>query len=77
MDIELQPRFSDVGKGPVASDNDKGRLHELGYSQELRREFSLLTLGSLCLRLMSSWEALSVALAPAIITGGAPCVFYN
>ncbi|KAF9890350.1 hypothetical protein FE257_006016 [Aspergillus nanangensis] len=74
MNIELEPPISDVGKGLVASGDEEGRLHELGYSQELRREFSLLTLGSLCLSLMSSWEALSVALAPAIITGGAPSV---
>lgn len=57
--------------------DDEQLLASLGHKQELRREFSLWSLGSLCLCLMATWEALSTVVAPALISGGAPCLFYN
>lgn len=45
--------------------------------QELRKSFSVWSLGSLCLCLMASWEAISSVVAQALISGGAPCLFYN
>ncbi|CZR54079.1 related to HNM1-Choline permease [Phialocephala subalpina] len=44
---------------------------------ELRQQFSVWSLGSLCLCLMATWEALSTVVATALISGGAPCLFYN
>jgi hypothetical protein len=52
-------------------------LPEMGYVEELRREFSIWSLGSLCLCLMGTWEALTSMVAAALTNGGAPCLFYN
>lgn len=56
---------------------DEERLAELGHVQELQRNFSLWSLGSLCVCLMATWEALGSVLALALASGGAPCLFYN
>ncbi|KAH7120766.1 amino acid permease [Dendryphion nanum] len=56
---------------------DDDRLAQLGHVQELRRDFSIWSLGSLCLCLMATWEALSTVIATALMTGGAPCLFFN
>lgn len=57
--------------------DDEQLLAALGHKQELRREFSLWSLGCLCLCLMATWEALSTVVAAALISGGPPCLFYN
>jgi len=57
--------------------NDEQLLAAIGHKQELRREFSIWSLGCLCLCLMATWEALSSVVATALISGGAPCLFYN
>ncbi|KAK5104620.1 hypothetical protein LTS08_002511 [Lithohypha guttulata] len=44
---------------------------------ELEKKFSVWSLGSLCLCLMATWEALSTVVAQALVSGGAPCLFYN
>ena len=56
---------------------DDARLAELGHVQELNRAFSVWSLGSLCLCLMATWEALGSVLALALLSGGAPCLFWN
>ena len=56
---------------------DDARLAELGHVQELKRTFSVWSLGCLCLCLMATWEALGSVLALALLSGGAPCLFYN
>lgn len=69
----------DAAAAPVLrrSLNDEQLLAALGHKQELRREFSIWSLGCLCICLMATWEALSTVVAPALISGGAPCLFYN
>ena len=57
--------------------NDDDRLAQLGHVQELERNYSIWSLGSLCLCLMATWEALSTVIATALTTGGAPCLFFN
>ncbi|KAJ1324346.1 choline transport protein [Microdochium nivale] len=61
----------------AAVSSDAIRLAQLGHTQELERGFSVVALGSLVLSLMATWEALSTVIAPALISGGAPCLFYN
>lgn len=56
---------------------DDARLAQLGHAQELKRTFSVWSLGCLCLCLMATWEALGSVLALALLSGGAPCLFYN
>ena len=61
----------------LPTDEDDERLAQLGHVQELRRDYSIWSLGSLCLCLMATWEALSTVIATALTTGGAPCLFFN
>lgn len=71
----------------IQTDNEKGSLHltttddarlaQLGHVQELKRTFSVWSLGCLCLCLMATWEALGSVLSLALLSGGAPCLFYN
>ena len=61
----------------IADNGDALRLAQLGHAQELRRDYSLFSLGALCVCLMATWEALSTVIATALINGGAPCLFYN
>ncbi|SCO40083.1 related to HNM1-Choline permease [Fusarium fujikuroi] len=63
--------------GTGVSSDDALRLAQLGHTQELRRQYSLFSLCALCVCLMATWEALSSVVATALITGGAPCLFYN
>lgn len=52
-------------------------LQALGHTEELQRNFSVWSLGSLCLCLMATWEALGSVVGLALLSGGAPCLFYN
>lgn len=64
-------------KLPVNASDDDDRLAQLGHVQELRRDYSIWSLGSLCLCLMATWEALATVVTTALTTGGAPCLFFN
>lgn len=61
----------------VATRSDEIRLQEMGHEQQLARRFSMPALLALCLSLMATWEALSSYIAPVLVSGGAPCLFYN
>lgn len=56
---------------------DKVEPTTVGHVEDLPREFSVWSLGSLLVCLMATWEALSTVVAQALISGGAPCLFYN
>lgn len=60
-----------------AQSSETARIEQLGYAQELPREFSIWSMTALCMCLMATWEALSAVLSSAIVAGGAPCLFYN
>ncbi|KAJ4377605.1 hypothetical protein N0V83_000432 [Neocucurbitaria cava] len=64
-------------KRHLPTDGDDERLAQLGHVQELRRDYSIWSLISLCLCLMATWEALSTVIATALTSGGAPCLFFN
>ncbi|KAH6988340.1 amino acid/polyamine transporter I [Ilyonectria destructans] len=89
-DLEYQNNKSMDTKDPMTPQNEKSHPHarhpsdvdedilaRLGHKQELERKFSLLTVAVLCSCLMASWEALATVIASALISGGAPCLFYN
>ncbi|KAF2135632.1 uncharacterized protein K452DRAFT_172152 [Aplosporella prunicola CBS 121167] len=61
----------------VPQTTDTVELAALGHVQELRREFSVWSLGCLLVCLMATWEALSSVVAQALTNGGPPCLFYN
>ncbi|KAH8670667.1 amino acid permease [Ilyonectria robusta] len=79
MDSDMKKDYDDTMKVDTAApaNADDARLAQLGHTQELNRQFSLLTLGALCICLMGTWEALSSVIATALLSGGAPCLFYN
>jgi choline transport protein len=56
---------------------EKSERGTVGDVEELPRKFSVWSLGSLLICLMATWEALSSVVAQALISGGAPCLFYN
>ncbi|KAH7079521.1 amino acid permease [Paraphoma chrysanthemicola] len=64
-------------KHTYTNQTDVGQLAQLGHVQELRRDYSIWSLASLCICLMATWEALSTVIATALTTGGAPCLFFN
>lgn len=61
----------------TVTNSDDDRLAQIGHVQELQRNYSLWSLGSLCLCLMGTWEALSSVVTTALTTGGPPCLFFN
>ncbi|KAI1865384.1 uncharacterized protein JN550_008432 [Neoarthrinium moseri] len=75
-ELKFQDSSVDKNDSPVGN-REAARLEQLGYTQELRREFSLWSMAALCMCLMATWEALSSVLGSAIVAGGAPCLFYN
>ncbi len=72
---KIHSEKGNYGSPAEASINET--LPELGHVEELRRDFSIWSLGSLCLCLMGTWEALTSVVAAALTNGGAPCLFYN
>ena len=75
-DAEMEAKI--VSDGAIRSMSvDDELLGQLGHVSELRREFSVWSLGSLCLCLMATWEAISSVVTAALTNGGAPCLFYN
>lgn len=61
-----------------AGDFETGSVEQVaGQERQMRQQFSVWSLGSLCLCLMATWEALSTVVATALTSGGAPCLFYN
>ena len=75
-DLEMEAKVFSEGATRSMSVDDE-LLEQLGHVSELRREFSVWSLGSLCLCLMATWEAISSVVAAALTNGGAPCLFYN
>jgi hypothetical protein len=76
--IAMEKDSHDVeGASLYHATTDDARLAQLGHVQELKRTFSVWSLGCLCLCLMATWEALGSVLALALLSGGAPCLFYN
>lgn len=76
VDVEAR-RKSSTGDSRRKNSTDGELLQQLGHVEELQRNFSVWSLGSLCLCLMATWEALGSVVALALISGGAPCLFYN
>ncbi|KFY54687.1 hypothetical protein V496_07200 [Pseudogymnoascus sp. VKM F-4515 (FW-2607)] len=71
LDPSLEKDYGIVSEKPSVAEM------ELTENVELRHQFSVWSLGSLCLCLMATWEALSTVIATALKNGGAPCLFYN
>ncbi|KAH8731958.1 amino acid/polyamine transporter I [Phaeosphaeriaceae sp. PMI808] len=64
-------------KHTYTNQTDNERLAQLGHVEELRRSYSLWSLGCLCLCLTATWEALATVMGTALTAGGGPCLFFN
>ncbi|KAI5460902.1 amino acid permease-domain-containing protein [Mariannaea sp. PMI_226] len=56
---------------------DNQNLERLGYTQEVKRNFSLTAMVATCVNLMSTWEALSSTLAAGLVSGGPVSLVYG
>lgn len=84
MDLTTMEVHDAKGKEGSYQEHSSGKLKmekaepgTVGLVEELPRKFSVWSLGSLLICLMATWEALSSVVAQALISGGAPCLFYN
>ncbi|KAF4630991.1 hypothetical protein G7Y89_g7142 [Cudoniella acicularis] len=68
---------NDFGISSPDERSDNEAMKSEGQVEELRRVFSVWSLGALCLALMATWEAVTSVVAAALTNGGAPCLFYN
>lgn len=73
---DKQPEDIQLEAVPTASFEAPVRAGGL-QDRTLERSFSVWSLGGLCLCLMATWEALSSTVAQALVSGGAPCLFWN
>lgn len=73
---DKQPEDIQLEAVPTASFEAPVRAGGL-QDRSLERSFSVWSLGGLCLCLMATWEALSSTVAQALVSGGAPCLFWN
>lgn len=77
--MEQMKSSDSKGFRPSSSDryDDNEAIQSNGEIEELRKDFSVWSLGALCLALMATWEAVTSVVAAALTNGGAPCLFYN
>lgn len=59
------------------SDTDSDRLAEMGYTQEMRRNFSVWSILGVGFSLTNSWFGISVALITGIYSGGPVLLIYG
>ena len=79
LDIEkkpsVKPASSENGSG--ADDNDAAKLAEMGYSQDLQRKFSVLSLVGIAFCMSNSWFGISASLITGINSGGTVLLVYG
>lgn len=75
----IQNRTSNDMEGALGSagDADAERLGEMGYKQEMRRHFSVMSVLALGFALTNSWWALSTAMVTGINSGGPIILIYG
>lgn len=56
---------------------DVDALNQLGYKQELKREFSLFGIIAFSFSIVTSWTALSGVLIVGVQSGGAPVMIWS
>ena len=79
LDIEKKPSVN-----PVSSDNASGaedqdalKLAEMGYTQDLQRNFSVLSLVGIAFCMSNSWFGISASLITGISSGGTVLLVYG
>jgi choline transport protein len=80
FDIEKKPSVnpaSNSDKGSGADDSDALRLAEMGYTQDLQRNFSILSLIGIAFCMSNSWFGISASLITGISSGGTVLIVYG
>ncbi|KAE8135553.1 amino acid/polyamine transporter I [Aspergillus pseudotamarii] len=80
FDIEKEPNVNPASKGENASgadDSDALRLAEMGYTQDLQRNFSILSLVGIAFCMSNSWFGISASLITGISSGGTVLIVYG
>lgn len=68
----------EVGKGDTsAMDEDATRLAEMGYAQDMQRNFSVWSVLGVGFSLTNSWFGISAALVTGINSGGPMLIIYG
>ncbi|RGP78393.1 hypothetical protein FLONG3_3529 [Fusarium longipes] len=71
------PAPTDNEKQLGGGDPNNQTLESLGYTQEVKRRFSLVAMVAICVNLMCTWEALSSTLAAGLVSGGPVSLVYG
>ncbi|KAK7207821.1 amino acid/polyamine transporter I [Myxozyma melibiosi] len=69
--------ISGVEKQVIGADDDAAQLGELGYKQELKRSFSLLSMIGFSFAILTCWTALGTTLSSAMLNGGPSALFWG
>ncbi|KAF5013647.1 hypothetical protein FDECE_374 [Fusarium decemcellulare] len=72
MTLQPDPEMKSTGV-----DQDDENLANLGYSQQLKRNFSTTSMLALCVSLMATWEALCSTIIAGLISGGPVSLVYG
>ncbi|KAB8258685.1 amino acid/polyamine transporter I [Aspergillus pseudonomiae] len=80
FDIEKKPNVNPACKSENAlgaDDSDALRLAEMGYTQDLQRNFSILSLVGIAFCMSNSWFGISASLITGISSGGTVLIVYG
>ena len=75
--IQLSESTSNSLNDDQNVDHDASKLAEMGYAQDMRRNFSLWSILGVGFSLTNSWFAISVALVTGINSGGPVLLIYG
>lgn len=74
--VQVQSQTDDVPMEKM-DDSDERRLAEMGYKQEMQRNFSVISVLGLGFSLTNSWWAVSAAMVTGINSGGPVLFIYG
>jgi len=63
--------------GPVNNGDDAQQLSQLGYQQELQRNFSFISMICMAFAILNSWTALAASLSVALPSGGPTTILWG
>ncbi|CZR51513.1 probable amino acid transporters [Phialocephala subalpina] len=76
-DVGISRNSSSNSDGTTASNADAARLAEMGYVQDMKRNFSVFSLLGVGFSLTNSWFGISTALVTGINSGGPVLIVYG
>ncbi|KAE8147043.1 amino acid/polyamine transporter I [Aspergillus avenaceus] len=77
LDIEKKPSVLGASDKSGADNDDALRLAEMGYTQDLQRNFSIISLIGIAFCMSNSWFGISASLITGISSGGTVLIVYG